>query len=223
MRFALHKNFRYDDNNRTPAQYLEAVKQYYTYLDSVDFTKGKDILKYFGDSFFHEGGIKQFILDLKARQITMVIYRDSDREDLNNIRNQIRLPELSQEQYQEDPILYKCDFRGVKNLEASILFSRIWSENEIMDTETTFIRKDQKFLVSIGFWKNDELFFKCDRCDVQIVNIEKLYEMTNGTRQRMPYCNHCKSLMLTKDKIKARIQYVNNRTQGEERRRRKQR
>ncbi len=211
MKFTLHKEFRYDEEDRSPKNYFKAVVQYYAYLNTVDFSGGKDLLKYFGDSFFHEGGVSKFILDLKAKQISMLIYRDSDREDFNDIRNKVKLPVLSAEQYQKDPVLYQCDFYGVKNLDVSILFSRLWAENEIMDTEITFVKKEKKYQVTIGFWKTDEISFKCNYCKVKIINPNRIEELTNRAKKKLPYCDYCKSHLLTPAKIKKALKETKKR------------
>ena len=41
---------------------------------------------------------------LKAKRIIMLIYRDSDREDINEVRNKLKLKVLTSKQYQNDPI-----------------------------------------------------------------------------------------------------------------------
>jgi hypothetical protein len=207
MHFNLHKKIRYYD--WSDYQYLIAVKKYYAYLNSIDFTPGKDLLKYFGDSFFHEGGVKEFLIDLKAKRIIMLIYRDSDREDINDIRKKMNLKLLTIKQYQKDPILYRCSFSGVKTISASVVLSRLWADNEIMDTETTYIKREKKFNVVIGFWKNDEISFKCDYSTVKIINSNRVRELTNGKIIKMPFCEYCKAQLVTTDRISQRLKETN--------------
>ena len=70
-----------------------------------------------------------------------------------------------------------------------------------MDTETTYIKREKKFNVAIGFWKNDEISFKCDSSTVKIDNSKRIKELTDSKLINIPYCDHCKSLFITKDII----------------------
>ncbi|MBN2603728.1 MAG: hypothetical protein JXA91_06325, partial [Candidatus Thermoplasmatota archaeon] len=202
MNFNLHK-IRYKD--WTDYQYLTAVKKYYDYLNSIDFRPGIDLLKYFGDSFFHEGGLKDFSIDFKANKITMLIYRDSDREDINSIREKLNLKTIDNKQYQKDPILYQCIFKGIRSFSASVDFTRLWLDNEIMDTETTYNKRDKKFKITIGFWEQDEICFNCDYCTVKILNPKRILDLTDGKRKTILHCECCKVHLLTKEIILERL------------------
>jgi len=104
MRFALHKKVRYEDVST--AQYQRAVRAYYSHLHSIDFSGARQLLKYFGDSFFHDGGVESLSLGMKAGLLKLLVYRDADREDINIIRQKLKLRRLTPKQYERNPVQY---------------------------------------------------------------------------------------------------------------------
>lgn len=225
MKYILNK-FRYcEDNKSTISNYLKAVKQYYEHLNKIDFTCEKDLLKYFGNSFFHDSKIIGLNFDPNLKQIIMKIYRDNDREDINTFRSELNLSKYSEKKYIKKDILYQCQFTGVDNFDESLICSKQSVKNIIMDTEIGFNKNKNKYHITIGFSKDNEMSFMFNKCKVKLLNKELINNLTNNLKTNVPYCKQCKSLILTKSKIVRTINEVDFKikTEREERRRRMQR
>jgi hypothetical protein len=65
MNFSLHKEVRWSDDV-SPLRYTNAVKHYYRHLSRLRLSRAKTLLKYFGDSFFHDAEVVSIEIRLIA-------------------------------------------------------------------------------------------------------------------------------------------------------------
>ena len=155
---------------------------YLTSLKSCNFKGKKDLLKYFGKSFFHDGAISE--IKISNNSFEMNISRSTDIEDLNNFSEKRNL----KINYKEINLYYNCHFAT-----RSLIDIRIFKSRHIMDTEISFDKKLNSFLLEISLSDLGLLKFDVIKCKVRLVNFDKLKEYGIN---RFPYCEVCKRNMV---------------------------
>ncbi len=78
MNFELHRSVRWglpDNSNRA---YFAAVAEYYRHLSRLDFSGNRQLLRYFGDSFFHDAHVMVAHWDPKASALEFGIFTLND-------------------------------------------------------------------------------------------------------------------------------------------------
>ncbi len=197
MEFDIHKKARFSDAF-TPEEYKSAQVEYYRHLAAIDFSKAKSLIKYFGDSFFHDAELTSLAINPSRNKLDLQFTRINDLEDFNDIRRKHALPDVSVTEYNKNPIAYNCSFRGVTMLEGKLDISE---DTYIMDTELHSGMNNSEFKVLISFSKEIEIGFTCSKCIVRLVNSDRIAEYSGGLRKSIPYCALCRSKLLSEKSL----------------------
>jgi hypothetical protein len=195
MRFKVHTIARYGDVS--DRRYLRMLGKYYAHLASIDFTKAGSLLKYFGGFFIHDSALGSFEIDAAIRQARIVFFRDNDREDINTYRKGIGMRSISLKQYVAKPVYYEAVFSGISRFTADEVS---FKNRMIMDSEIAYHASEKKFRVEVSFAKDVGFSFNCTKCTVIGVNPQRIGVLCPG-RSTIPYCDTCRSSLLTKSKI----------------------
>ena len=193
MEFDVHKKGRFC-NDFTQEEYLVAREEYLRHLAKIDFSKSRSLLKYFGDSFFHDAEIISMEIIPVKMLFVLKLFTINDLEDINDLRQKKHLSEIPREEYIKAPILYNCVFRGVLSFSGQL---QLDSAETIMDSELHNGSDDNDFRVLISFSDTDEIDFTCRSCVVKIVNEQLIVKYTGGNRKSIPYCALCRSKLVT--------------------------
>lgn len=203
MRFELHQTIRYDDDS-TQLDYLKAIIKYFNTLSRIDFSKAKQLLKFFGNSFFHGGTIQTISISRVTKSMDLIIFREDDREDINALRKTLKLKMISRNQYGRDPVLYRCTFKNLQCFDVSDL-SMGTLNSEIIDTEITYDNTSSCFIVAISFGENNEIVLKFKGCKVKVINQNRIFELSGNGMRAIPYCEQCREKLLTKQILNKRL------------------
>jgi hypothetical protein len=196
MKFRLHNELRYDGaDNYDKHSYFSAKRQYYRHLSRMTFSTQSDLLKYFGDSFFHDAELVSSHYDRKCERLDLSIYTLNDLEDINDHRKRNGLPLIARSRYERRPIRYACHFSGVTLYRANKRFPA-----RIMDTELNRGNKPGMYMVSISFSPTHEIVFCCVACKVVVDSPNRIAALTGGS-PRIPRCSTCKDRLLSVTKI----------------------
>jgi len=209
MRFAVHKKGRYGD--LSPAQYLQYRRTYFRYLSRLRFSDNSHLLRYFGDSFFHDASIRSIELYPQQNIASVTIWRDNDREDLNTFREKNGLKEISSLEYERKPIIYACNFAGIKSVTVKGKLPSVLHV-DIMDTEIGWNKRDNIFSLLFSFTETYEILISFSRCTVAIHDKDLISFYTGGLRITLPWCALCRSNLVSKRS------FINNSSYGRNRR-----
>lgn len=196
MKFDLHTTLRWHDYpaDRFETVYGQARKIYYQHLLRLNLGKGSALLKYFGDSFFHDAEIVSIVHCPRLNCLELRLFTLNDLEDINAYRRARGLSQISRTRYQRSPVSYRCRFHGVPVFTASSNRRR-----SIMDTELQRGRLDG-YRVTLSFTQRNEISFDCTGCTVAIDSVDKIRRFTGGLA-RIPRCGQCRSRLLTEKKL----------------------
>jgi len=197
MKFELHTKLRWQDYpaDRFKVLHDRARKRYYQHLSRLNFRKKSDLLKYFGDAFFHDAEIVSIVYDPRRNDLELRLLTMNDLEDINTHRRARGRQEISRSRYQRRPIFYLCRFRGVQALTKNTKM-----RGSIIDTELQRGRKPGEYRVVISFTKRVEVSFDCTECRVSIDSLETVRRLTGGLA-RIPRCGLCRSRLVTEKKL----------------------
>jgi len=197
MKFDLHTKLRWRDYHadRLKTLYGQARKIYYQHLSRLKFGNRSALLKYFGDSFFHDAEIVSIVHYPRLNGLELRLFTLNDLEDINTYRRGQGLPEISRTRYQRSPVSYLCRFRGVPAFAANSKLRR-----SIMDTELQRGRRPGRYQVVISFTEHEEMSFDCTGCTVSIDSLENIRRLTGGL-SRIPRCGLCRSRLLTEKRL----------------------
>ena len=196
MKFRLHNEIRWDvADNYSKHSYFSAKRQYYRHLSRMNFSTRSDVLKYFGDSFFHDAELVSARYDRKCASLDLSIYTLNDLEDINHHRKRNGLSLITRSRYEHRPIRYACHFSGVTFYRANKRFPA-----RIMDTELNHGSKQGIHVVSVSFSPTHEIEFTCLACKVVVDSPKRIAALTGGST-RIPRCSTCKGRLLNSTKI----------------------
>jgi len=201
MEFEIHTMARFSDDF-SGEDYLIARKKYLQHLARIDFSKTTSLLKYFGDSFFHDSEIISLDLVPSKQKINMTLSSIKELEDINSFRKKHGLSAVTSKEYRKAPIRYNCQFQGVSQFRGQFELKEI---KTIMDSELHNGNHQGSFRVIISFSEDDEIEFYCRSCVVKVDSHEKIVKYTGGHRKSIPYCSTCRSRLLNKRSIEAFI------------------
>jgi len=207
MRFDLHRSMRWAvdvPEARFESLYRRAVKEYYAHLSRLRFSRAATLLRYFGDSFFHDAEILSLLVRPDESTLELRLFTLNDLEDINDYQRARGIALIGKEQYRRSPVLYACTFRRVTDLRA-----RVTSLHSVIDTELDRGQQPGKLCVRISFGEHDGISFECAGCTVTVEWAEPLTRLM-GRLQRIPRCHLCRSRLLTAKKV----QQVLHRTRG---------
>src|SRR5438045_430468 len=94
MKFALHTEVRWAVD-LPQRRYRNAVKLYYQHLLGLRVFKAKTLLKYFGDSFFHDADVASIEVRPDEDDLVLRLFTLNDLEDINTYRCAKRSEERS--------------------------------------------------------------------------------------------------------------------------------
>ncbi len=190
MKYDIHKKYRFDfDYNED--EYNSALDEYKLHLRRINFKKAPDLLKYFGLSFFHDGTIKSLEINTMKRIVTLSIFREDDRCDINELRHSHGLKEIEYEIYEQNPILYKCDLFEASTI--SLYIDDLANLN-IIDSELDF--QGGNFVLCLSVSDTHEIVISCASARVEIINKELIKRYTDNLSNNIPYCSHCKEKLI---------------------------
>jgi hypothetical protein len=201
MRFELHNKHRFDVSC-SEEDYQKAKGEYFAHLRKINFNNRRSLVRYFGDSFFHDANLNSMAFGSNNKSFTLTIFSANSLEDINNFRINNKLRPISYKQYVKNPIQYKCLFKKV----SKILFSRTINLSNglvIMDTELDINKNGDEFIVRLSFWDAEEMeiHFK-GQVIVKVDNDQLVSKYLNRLRKTIPYCATCKSRMLSPSNAK---------------------
>jgi hypothetical protein len=227
MEFDLHKKLRFVDNNECrdgahdewiiyeldsfiPQELLAASLEYYSYLLRIGFRNEATLLKYFGNSFFHDGEIKS--LDFKAaiNELTISIVRENDLADINRFLSSVGERRIDPAQYFNSPAIYVCRFSDVEN------FSKPERIMPVIDTEL-HKTPSGKNRMCISMSPFDEIEFEFSRCTVRIKNMKHIQNYLLGARvKRPPWCDVCLFRQVSVPVLRKRVKLIKQIFNGRE-------
>jgi len=195
MKFEIHKKFRFKCD-WSEEEYHNAEKDYFSHLKKINFKRKSSLVKYFGNSFFHDADVQNISICLNTGKVVLHLFTLNDLVDLNSYREAKGFEHISWRKYEKKPIVYKCEFSRV----SKVLFSDPvdFAEDQIiMDTELDHYRKTNEFVVRISFSEQDEIeiVFKGSGT-VKIENKDLISNYLEGHRKSIPRCEVCKSRLL---------------------------
>ena len=216
MKFDLHTTIRWGDGPKVDQAYLPAIIAYYRHLAHLDFSAAKPLLRYFGDSFFHDAEVRHARLDVRSGTVELSLFTENDLEDINAYRQSKHLPAVPRYQYRKNPIVYVCQFTGVAALRGhtprlQARRSRVW----IMDTELDRTNGGKGYLVRMTFAQDREIEFACRTCSVLVKDRRKIAAYTGGLRKDLPRCVACRSTLLSPAKILRVLKEAEDRFQAQ--------
>lgn len=201
MRFSYIDRLRYDDEF-DDLSYQEGERQYIEHLSTINFDKNQNLLRYFGKSFFHDAKVNTIQFFPQFNKINIDLISENVLEDINIYRTKIGADIISANKFKEKPIIYNCSFSGVSIIKCSVDFSL---HNSVMDTEITqYDAKTKLYNITISFWQNQELEISFKNAKV-VTDKELIRYYTNNRLSNIPYCDLCKSKLLSKKSISKMI------------------
>ena len=197
MKFSYIDRFRYDEDFDV-LSYQEGYKQYMQHLSTINFDKNQNLLRYFAKSFFHDAEVSLIQFFPQDNKISIDLISENTREDINTYRKKIGLDIISTDTFKERPIIFNCSFTGVSVIKCSVDFS---SHKSIMDTEVAqFDTKTKLYYITISFCENQEFEISFKKLKV-VTNKELIRYYTNNRLSSIPYCELCKSNLLSKKQL----------------------
>jgi hypothetical protein len=196
MEFDLHKKLRFVDNNESrdgshlewiiyeldsfiDQEFLTASLEYYSHLLKTGFRNEATLLKYFGNSFFHDGEIKSLELNAAINELTISIVRENDLADINRFLSSVGERGVDPTQYFKNPAIYQCRFSNVEN------YTKPETIRAIIDTEL-HKTPSGKNRMCISMTPFDEIEFEFSRCTVRIKNMKHIQKYLLGARVKRP-------------------------------------
>jgi len=194
MRFELHQRFRFD-SEWTDEEYRRAEADYFSHLAAIDFRRQGALLRYFGNSFFHDADVRSLMWEPVRKAVTLELFSLNDLEDINGFRQRHALAPVGRAQFVADPIIYRCTFHAVSWL--GVTGPQCASEGgTILDTELDLSTDCGDFVVRLSFAPDEEIEIRFrGRATVQ-VDPGKVSELLGGLRRSIPRCSVCRSRML---------------------------
>lgn len=201
MRFSYIDRLRYDDDF-DDFSFQEGQQQYMLHLSTINFDKNQNLLRYFGKSFFHDAKVNSIQFFPQLNKINIDLISENVLEDINVYRTKIGVDIISANNFKEKPIIYYCSFSGVSIIKCSVDFSL---HDSVMDTEITqFDAKTKLYYITISFWQNQELEISFKNAKV-VTDKELIRYYTNNRLSNIPYCDLCKSKLLSQKSISKMI------------------
>ena len=198
MKFELHRSIRWGSPDNSNRAYFAAVSGYYRHLSRLDFSGNRQLLRYFGDSFFHDARVTAAHWDPTASALELRIFTLHDLEDLNAYRRRKGLRAVPRARYTKKPVVYVCRFTVVNNAPNPIARLRhCFTRALILDTELDQRQPRGEFVVRISLGRTRELAFTCTGCTVQLEDRSRVLVYTDGLRTQMPRCVLCRSKLLS--------------------------
>ena len=232
MEFDLHEKVRFVNNNEckdgahlekiiydnydlesiTDQEFLIASLEYYTHLLESGFRNEATLLKYFGNSFFHDSQIKSLECNHKTNELTISIVTENDLADINRFLSSVGERGIEPAQYFKNPAIYVCRFTNVEN------YNKHGRIRHIIDTELhkTPLGKNRMCISMSPF---DEIEFEFSKCTVRIENMKHVQKYLLGAKvKRPPWCDVCRfrqvSIPILKKHVKLIKQILNRRESG---------
>lgn len=197
MRFKYHYRCNYPDI--TEKQYYNYQKQYFRHLLKINFTRNASLLKYFGTEFFHDSSLINFEHDVNKKIIRIQIIREeADLFDINKFRNNYRLEKISLSNYLRNPIAYNFLFTEIKDLTYKITNEYL---NNLLIMDSEIIKTNKPFKLTIYQDESNYIEFKFISCRFKEIPTNSIKYYTNNKSIKMPYCEHCKGMLLDKKKL----------------------
>lgn len=201
MKYSYKNIIRYGDTldlkGKDKEWYRQALFEYYYHLSKINFKNDLVILKYFGDSFFHDSYIESMIYDLKRKNFSLILNSIHIFQDINAYRNANGLKEIGYDEYLKNPVLIKCTFKYVSGFQCKVAFNEHYS---IMDTEINNYDKKNGYGLTMSLWKEQEINFYCKNVRVEIPTGTVSYYTLNK-RKTIPLNRIWKANLLTPKKI----------------------
>lgn len=201
MKYNLHKKFRYE-LDWSEQDFQNAELEYFEHLKKINFAKNLDLLKYFGNSFFHDASIENVIIDSKKISLKIYLRRDDDLEDLDSFLEDQNSSNIRWGEYDKTPSLYKCTFWDV-NLETENFKGLVG--NTVIDSEID--QENNKFILRLSFENGHLSSFTCNSFEIEHDwGIAKKY--LKESLELFPYCSYCQEKLLTPEKLAKRIEVL---------------
>ena len=193
MRFDLHKKMRFFDINEAKdgdvhmdwiiseidtfieQELLVALLEYYSHLLRIGFRNEASLLKYFGNSFFHDGEIRRIDYDTTSHELSISIVRENDLEDINRFLSSVGERRIDPGQYFKNPATYVCTFSDVSK------YQKPDKVRPIVDTELnkTPSGKNRMCISGSPFV---EIEFEFSKCTVRIENMRHVRTICSEPR-----------------------------------------
>lgn len=192
---------RYDHDGNDIDNHRQYLLEYYQHLSEINFRKNSCLLKYFGESFFHDS--QMLLLEFSPLDKFLKIKLTSSNifEDINKFRKKNGLPDIKKDVFFENPVTFECSFWGVSDYRCSVDFNQ---STTIMDTEISSYDRKRGYCLTLSFWEDEEISFYCRKAQVQVPPDKVLY-YTDNKRRNIPFCSICRSKLLSGRKIKENI------------------
>lgn len=197
MKFQKRANLRFDVES-SGDDFNAARSEYYESLKSIDFTGRENVLKYFGESFFHDADIFMLQKTPKDGQLKITISSWNLLWDFNEFRKRNGLKELKSKYFWRNKPLYHFTFRDVSDCSFININSQTFMS--ILDTEIS--SENGRLTLSVNFSENEEFSITFNSMDVEIYSEERILKLTNGLTTEIPYCGICIGNMLSEESLK---------------------
>lgn len=196
MKFQKRANLRFDVES-SGEDFNTARSEYYESLKTIDFTGRENVLKYFGESFFHDADIFQLQKTPKDGQLKITISSWNLMWDFDEYRKRNGLKKLKSKYFWRNKPMYVFTFQNVSTCNFTSINSRTFMS--ILDTEVS--AENDKLILNVNFSENEEFSITFDSIKVEMVNKERILKLTDGLTDEIPYCDICIGNMLTEESL----------------------
>jgi hypothetical protein len=202
----------YDLESIADQEFLIASLEYYSHLLKSGFCNEAMLLKYFGNSFFHDSQIKSIEFNQKTNELNISIVTENDLADINRFLSSVGERGISPDQYFKNPAIYVCRFTNVEN------YNKHGRIRHIIDTELhkTPLGKNR---ICISMSPFDEIEFEFSKCTVRIKNMKHFQSYLLGAKVKHPPWHEVirfrqVSIPILKKRVKLIKQILNRRESG---------
>jgi hypothetical protein len=178
--------------------------KYFLYLNGI-FEKNNNILKYFGNNFFHDGWIKSISFN-DNNSITITFAREPDYEDLNSKLKTNNLKGITFSEYRKNPKYYIFTFKEAANF---VLTSKTSKNCFIMDTEILYNTRQNQYSLEISFSDKSLLMVQFKNIRV-VIDASNIHRHSKGLFNHLGYCPECSSRLLHKHMLDKNIKELTN-------------
>lgn len=196
-------NLRYKDLSYE--EFIKVKNEYYEYIIKMPFGSNNCILKYFGDSFFHDAKLLLLNLNPLKRSLNLDLSSVNFLEDINQYRSINGFSKVEEKLFWDNPIVLKFSFSRVMQFTSNLCLNHGLF---VMDTEILSYDTDKGYEICIHLKDSAKIRFWSKTASISIdTNIIEQY--TNGLK-KIPYCTECKSKLLTKKKLIKLLEFCEN-------------
>ncbi|HBC92808.1 MAG TPA: hypothetical protein DCZ10_07860 [Pelotomaculum sp.] len=189
----------------TYEEYTKIKMEYYKHLLSMPFGPRSCILKYFGDSFFHDAKLLNLQINPHKRTAKFELSSENVLEDINFYREQHDLTRIHSKEFWRNPIIFQVVFSNVQHFTSDISIS---DGLIVIDTEIASYDSQIGYEILFYFENKEKLKLFCKGANLTIDSGMVGY-YTNGLKE-IPYCSNCKSKFITTKKLTELLKDIEN-------------